>query len=163
MHRAFRHAMRSRARTHTRARLRADTIRGVNDRRPRTRWDRVALVALPAYWVLLFVATHYPRVPIPGEIPHGDKLVHFTAFGLLAGLWWWSARARRSIDDRFVWTSAAVLIAYAGFDEYVQQFFGRFTDLMDFVANSAGIASVLAALELHRRRRGRRAAPPRKV
>lgn len=121
------------------------------NRSPRTRWDRAALAALPAYWVLLFISTHYPRVSIPGEIPQSDKLVHFTAFGLLAFLYWRFARALRPPGARSVWVSGVVLIAYAALDEYLQQFFGRFTDLMDFLANTAGIVTVLAALEVRRR------------
>ncbi len=117
----------------------------------RSRWDRAALIALPAYWIALFVATHYPQVRIPDQVPGNDKLVHFTAFGLLAALYWRFARARRPISDRFVWISSVVLIAYAAFDEYVQQFVGRFTDPLDFVANASGIVTVLAILELHRR------------
>lgn len=119
---------------------------------------RAALVALPVYWVTLFIATHYPRVAIPGQIPHSDKLIHFAAFGLLALLRWWFERARRPLSDRFVWTSGAVLVAYAALDEYLQQFVGRFTDPADFVANACGIVVVLTVLELHRRRRGRRPA-----
>jgi VanZ family protein len=111
---------------------------------------RSARIALPIYWVLLFVATHYPRVRIPGEIPQSDKVVHFAAFGVLAFLYWHFARARGAA---FVWTSAAILIAYAALDEYLQQFFDRHTDLMDFVANTLGVVAVLGALELHRRRR----------
>lgn len=128
----------------------------MSDRRPRTRWDRAALFALPAYWVLLFSVTHYPRVRIPGDLPQRDKLVHFTAFGLLALLLWRFVQARRPIGDRFVWGAGAALIAYAAFDEYVQQFVGRFTDLADLGANTAGIACVLTALEVQRRRRARR-------
>lgn len=116
----------------------------------RTRWERLWLIALPVYWVALFVATHYPRVRIPGEIPHGDKLIHFAAFGLLALLFWAALRPR---DGRFVAWALPVLVAYAGFDEWLQQFVGRFTDVMDFVANTAGIVTVLGALELHRRLR----------
>jgi VanZ family protein len=115
-------------------------------------WNRAARIALPVYWVLLFVATHYPRVRIPGEIPHSDKIVHFGAFGLLAVLYWLFARAR-GLSPRFVWVSSAILIAYAGLDEYLQQFFGRYTDLMDFVANTIGIVVALAVLETHRRLR----------
>ncbi|HWO25717.1 MAG TPA: hypothetical protein VNO30_43560 [Kofleriaceae bacterium] len=59
----------------------------------RTRWQYAAQVALPAYWLLLLVATHYPRVQIPGEVTHSDKLVHFAAFGVLAFLYWQFARA----------------------------------------------------------------------
>jgi len=127
----------------------------VSDRRPRTGWDRAALVALPAYGVVLFIATHAPAVQIPGEIPHSDKLVHFSAFGILAFLVWRFAQAWRSIGDRFVWGAGSVLIVYAAFDEYLQQFVGRHTDVLDFAADTAGIVSVLTVLELVRRRRPR--------
>ncbi len=117
----------------------------------RSRRDRAALIALPAYWIALFIATHYPRVRIPDQIPGNDKLVHFTAFGLLAFLRWRFELARRPIGNRFVWVTTGVLILYAAFDEYVQQFVGRFTDPLDFLANAGGIIGVLAVLELHRR------------
>lgn len=103
-------------------------------------------IALVGYWGLLFFATHYPRVAIPGEIPNSDKLVHFGAFGGLAFLFWVAVRPR-------LWVAAAILIPYAGLDEWLQQFTGRFTDLMDFVANTIGIVVVLGALALHRRYR----------
>ncbi len=110
---------------------------------------RAFVAALVVYWILLFIATHYPRVRIPGELPHSDKLVHFAAFGLLALVFWFAMRPR-------VWVAAAILIPYAGLDEWLQQYVGRFTDLMDFIANTAGIVAVLAALELHRRWRALR-------
>jgi VanZ family protein len=117
----------------------------------RMRWARATQIALPAYWLALFVATHYPRVPIPGEIPHGDKLVHFAAFGVLAFLFWHAVKARRPLGHRFVWVAAAILIPYAALDEWLQQFVGRHTDPADLVANTAGIVAVLAVLELRRR------------
>ncbi len=116
--------------------------------RVRTRRDRAWQVALAVYWVLLFTATHYPRVRIPGEIPHSDKIVHFGAFGTLAFIFWFAIRSR-------VWVAAAILIPYAALDEWLQQFFGRFTDLLDFVANTTGIVVVLGALALHRGWRAR--------
>lgn len=127
----------------------------MTERRSRTLWDRAALVAFPVYWIALFAATHYPRVPLPGELPQGDKLVHFAAFGVLAFLFWHFVRARRPLGDRFAWVSGISLVAYAAFDEYLQQFVGRHTDPMDFAANTAGIVCILAILELSRRRRHR--------
>lgn len=118
---------------------------------PRTRRQLAASIALPVYWAVLFAATHYPRVPMPQDIPHGDKLIHFGAFGMLAFLFWQFARARGPIGDRFVWLAGAILIPYAALDEWLQQFVGRFTDLRDFIANAAGIVVVLGALEAHRR------------
>jgi len=115
---------------------------------PVPRRQRAWQIALVGYWILLFIATHYPRVVIPGEIPHSDKIVHFGAFGTLAFLFWFAIRPR-------VWVAAAILIPYAGLDEWLQQFVGRFTDLMDFFANTLGIVVVLVALEIHRRFRAR--------
>jgi VanZ family protein len=112
-------------------------------------WIRVAL---PVYWSALLLATHYPRVRIPGEIPSSDKLVHFLAFGILALLFWRFLTARaRPPTAATVWIAAAVLVPYATLDEYTQQFVGRYTDLMDWIANVAGVVSTLAALELRRR------------
>lgn len=108
------------------------------------------LVTLPVYWGLLFLATHYPRVRIPGEIPHSDKLIHFAAFGLLAFLFW---RALRPRTNRFIAWAGPLLIGYAGLDEWLQQFVGRFTDFNDFIANTAGIVAVLGVLEAIRRLR----------
>jgi VanZ family protein len=110
-------------------------------------------VALPVYWIVLAAVTHYPRVRIPGEIPSSDKLAHFAAFGLLAFLWWQLAAARGRLAASTVWVGAAVLIAYAAVDEYTQQFVGRYTDVADWIANTAGIVCVLAVLDLRRRRR----------
>jgi VanZ family protein len=111
------------------------------------RWIRVAL---PVYWVAVVAATHYPRVQIPGEIPKSDKLVHFAAFGMLA-LLFWRLLAARGLTARSVWLAAAVLIPYATIDEYTQQFVGRHTELADWIANIAGIVTVLAPLEIRRR------------
>ena len=112
-------------------------------------WIRIAL---PLYWIALFTATHYPHVPVPGEIPQSDKAIHLVAFGLLAFLFWCFLAARkRPLTGASVWIAAAVLIPYATIDELSQQFVGRYTDLADWVANVAGVAGVLAVLELHRR------------
>ena len=116
-----------------------------------TSTGRIARIALPVYWLALFTATHWPRVPIPGEIPNSDKLLHFTAFALLAVLFWVFVRARGRLGPRTVWIAAAVLLPYAGLDEWLQQFTGRYTDAMDFLANATGVAVALAVLELLRR------------
>jgi VanZ family protein len=112
-------------------------------------WIRIAL---PVYWIALFAATHYPRVPMPDEIPDSDKAIHFAAFGVLALLYWRFLAARgRPLTAASVWIAALVLVAYATLDEYTQQFVGRYTDLADWIANLAGVLGVLAVLEIRRR------------
>ncbi len=113
---------------------------------------RLALVALPLYWLALFIATHYPRLRLPDEIPQSDKIAHVTAFALLTLLVWAFAQARHPIGPRFAWISALGLVAYAALDEWLQQFVGRYTDIADFFANASGIATVSIVLEVLRRR-----------
>lgn len=119
------------------------------------KWFRIAL---PVYWIALIVATHYPQVRLPDEIPQSDKIVHATAFGVLALLFWMFLKSRRPLDAASVWIAALVLIPYAALDEYLQQFVGRDTDLMDWIADLIGISCVLLVLELRRRSRASRAA-----
>jgi TRAP-type uncharacterized transport system fused permease subunit len=124
----------------------------------RRRWrDLAFLVALPLYVVALFASTHVPHVRIPGQIPQSDKVLHFTAFAILAFLAWQFQRARgRPPGPRFVWVAGPILIAYAALDELTQDLVGRWTDPVDFAANAAGIVTVLTVLELRRRWRARR-------
>lgn len=112
------------------------------------KWFRIAL---PVYWLALVVATHYPQVRLPDEIPQSDKIVHASAFGVLALLFWMFLKSRRPLNAASVWIAALVLIPYAALDEYLQQFVGRQTDLMDWIADLIGIVCVLTVLEVRRR------------
>ncbi|MGE0478851.1 MAG: VanZ family protein [Phycisphaerae bacterium] len=116
---------------------------------PHERW---AVRALVAYACVLFGATHYPRLHLPAPVPHTDKWLHWLAYGLLAWLAWRAAYARwRVLSPRFVWKAALVLLAYAGFDEWTQQFANRSPDMGDWLADATGIVVVLAVMELRRR------------
>jgi len=85
-------------------------------------------------------------------------LAHLVAFGLLTFLFWRFVESfGRPLSGRFVWLAALWLGVYATLDEYLQQFVNRGTDLWDWLANLAGIASVLAVLEWRRRTRRPRA------
>jgi VanZ family protein len=121
---------------------------------------RAWTLALPLYWLVLAALTHYPQVRIPGEIPKSDKVVHFTAFALLAFLFWRFFAARtRVLAASFVAVAAIVLIAYASIDEYTQRFVGRDSDWIDWIANLSGVTCCLIGLELHRRMRRSRPKP----
>ena len=117
---------------------------------------RLWRLALPFYWALLAFSTHYPSVYIPTNITYRDKVVHCCAFGGLAFLYWQFAETRkRPLTSTFVWSAAVVLLAYAAIDEYTQQFFGRDTDILDFLADLIGVTSMLTVLEWRRRRPSR--------
>jgi VanZ family protein len=115
-----------------------------------TQWYRRAL---PAYWLFLFCVTHLPFLRLDLPIESSDKVAHLGAFGLLAFLFWRFVEALgRPLSGRFVYLAGFWLFAYAGFDEYLQQFVGRSTDLDDWLCDTAGITAVLLLLEWRRRK-----------
>ena len=115
----------------------ADSI----DNPPRTsRW----LIALGVYWLVLFTATHVPTPElVAGAMElNVDKLIHLTAYALLATL---MLAAWRSLGWRRVgWTTLLVAVGYAVFDEFTQPLVGRICDALDLLADVAGVFLALA-------------------
>lgn len=110
-------------------------------------------VALAVYWLALFATTHLPIERLPEPVADSDKLIHFTAFAGLAALLWLFLRARPGgATVRTAALAAAVLVPYAILDEYTQQLVGRHTDVLDGIADVAGITCALLVCELVRRR-----------
>jgi VanZ family protein len=98
---------------------------------------RLGVIALLAYWLLIFVGTHLPRVPdiVPGL---GDKSKHFVAFFGL-GLLLCYVTNSRDLVKRFG-TIGLIGMSYAALDELTQNFVvGRQPDLMDFIADTIGL------------------------
>ncbi|MBK8914439.1 MAG: VanZ family protein [Phycisphaerales bacterium] len=110
-------------------------------------------ITLAAYWILLFAATHYPRVELRGLPQQSDKWVHFLAYALLAWLFWrwWRGSGRANAGM----VTIVVLSAYAAIDEWTQGFVGRGTDSADWLADVAGVCAVVGLLECRRWRAGR--------
>jgi VanZ family protein len=107
---------------------------------------------LAAYWLTLFVATHIPRAP---EIPleNGDKLVHFSAYAMLALL----AAACWSCYRPLKWRGLLLIVlaisVYGALDELTQIPVGRTADWRDWVTDVLGAgAAVYAALQRGLRR-----------
>ncbi|PHQ32004.1 VanZ family protein [Rhodopirellula bahusiensis] len=97
---------------------------------------RLAVIALAAYWIAIFVGTHLPKIPktLPAV---NDKVMHFTAFFGLATLLCYCTTSPR------VWRRFPIIVAmclvYACVDELTQSFVrGRHSDVMDFLADAAG-------------------------
>ncbi len=85
------------------------------------------------------VASSRPVVGGP-EIPHFDKVVHFLVYGLLGTLF---ARVRslRTWGGLGIGWAVVFASAYGAIDEVHQSFTpGRFVELADWVADSAGAA-----------------------
>jgi VanZ family protein len=110
---------------------------------------KVILVYVPlaVYWIALFVGTSMPSMNVP-SFTLNDKLVHFTAFFILAFLLSLSIlyQNKYQILKNFYIVSAFIISSLYGLiDEFHQIFIpGRSSDILDWTADSAGaLAGVL--------------------
>lgn len=119
-------------------------------------------LARPAFWcyaAALFVATHWPKLTVPGAEIRSDLLVHAAVFGgwtfLLGVCGFFGAwRARRSIA-----IAVGIGILYASFDEGLQAIpaLKRVCAWDDFGADCLGVVMGGAALVVLARVLARRA------
>ncbi len=81
-----------------------------------------------------------------GDFPEwAHVLAHFAEYAILAALWVWALWP--AIGQRSLPAAAAISLLYAISDEIHQRYVpGRFSDPMDVVVDSLGIAFVLIAL-----------------
>jgi VanZ family protein len=99
-----------------------------------------------AGWLLLMaVATSYPNLHTPKELPQGDKVVHLVSYAVLAVLILRiSASCGRGASD--LWWIIPAGLALAGADEFHQVLIpGREVSLGDFIFNAIGLCLGLAA------------------
>lgn len=104
---------------------------------------RLGLIVLACYWMAIFAGTHWPEPPdIAPDV--SDKVKHFGAYFGLGLLLCYVGKSQRPF--RRFGSVAAIGIAYGAFDEITQQFVqGRFPDVMDFLADIAGITTAIVA------------------
>ncbi|TWT56556.1 VanZ family protein [Allorhodopirellula solitaria] len=105
---------------------------------------RLGILILVVYWCAIFTGTHLPV--IPGGMPRiNDKVLHFTAFFILATLLCYCTTSKR-VWPRVGWIIATCLI-YGVVDELTQALVrGRTPDVKDFFADALG---TLAAVSLY--------------
>ncbi len=113
------------------------------------RWKYWYRRALPAYVVFLCTSTHLPNLRLQGE--NADKRAHLMAFAALGFLYWRFWETFRRPGPWFALSALGTLAAYAGLDEYSQQFFGRSTDIEDWYMDMLGVSVTLLLLEVERR------------
>ncbi|MEM0914984.1 MAG: VanZ family protein [Planctomycetota bacterium] len=107
-------------------------------------WRALAVV----YAAGLSVGTHWPRLDLgPNDLGYGlqlDKLLHAGAFGGLAVLAWWARPAgRRRGDAVNGWVVLIGVTAWAGLDEWTQQWFDRQIGWDDVLASWCGVWSAV--------------------
>lgn len=121
-----------------------------------------AIIWLAIIFVLLVLPSRDVQAPSAwahflGEI-HADKIVHFSLFGILVGLWTipYASRHSQSANTRFFLIICISACAFGAIMEWVQL---RFTDRDyengDIVADSLGAISgmIISMLWVRRRRR----------
>jgi VanZ family protein len=103
---------------------------------------------LAGYWLAIFAGTHVPP-EFPGLPPAGyDKIAHFTAYFLLAGMMIIAWRYYRGRVTAWTVLAVAMLVAcYAAIDEITQPWFRRDCDINDWFADMRGaLLGIFAAL-----------------
>jgi VanZ family protein len=109
-------------------------------------------IGLALFWLALFVATHIPDTS--GLLPtqQNDKVLHFTAYLLLAGAlataWQLAGGILTSRHLFFAWFA---VLAYGAFDETTQIPVGRDCSIWDWTADAAGAAVGLMLFVVLRR------------
>jgi VanZ family protein len=115
---------------------------------------RALRFALPPLLVAagIFFLSSRPVLPA-ADIPHLDKVMHFSVYALLS---WFTARALRAYGmrvDLAVLAAIAISAAYGLSDEIHQRYVpGRTYDLRDLVADVIGAATAALAWRARTRR-----------
>lgn len=115
----------------------------------------ICKVALGLYALVLFTATHVPpNMPfLPPEIGHLDKLYHFTAYAILAGLIAMTWQLSSGVLTKGQLVGLWIAILFLGvIDELTQIPVHRDCDIWDWVADACGSAAGLWTFARLRRR-----------
>ncbi|GJQ29167.1 MAG: hypothetical protein HBSAPP03_10510 [Phycisphaerae bacterium] len=106
--------------------------------------------AFAIYALILFTATHWPRLRIEGPMPRPDLWLHVGAFGAWAALcgacaWWGAWSAWRNLAVTWL-----VGVLYAALDEGLQLIpaLGRFAAWDDYAANVVGVTLGVVAIAI---------------
>jgi VanZ family protein len=118
-------------------------------------WKKMILLATAGYWLVIFVLTHVPVRSSP-TVSVNDKLAHFVAYFILAGLLyltlWLHQPARRGIG----WIVLVVAMIYGAVDEVLQIPIGRSCEWGDWFADVAGAGAMVLLIGTFRHILGRR-------
>jgi len=114
----------------------------------RAAWPRLLMLGVTVtYWVALFVGTHLPKIP-KALVKPSDKTLHFGAYlglGLLVLITW---SLFRPLNRRQILTVIGILALYGALDEITQPLVGRHADVLDWLADLAGVAVAVAIVRI---------------
>jgi len=107
---------------------------------------RLARAAFFLYAAALLVATHWPRLQVPGAQAQSDKLAHLAAYFIWTLLAVAAGFFGPALSQRNVRYAALLALGYSLADECSQLIpvFGRQFSLLDAAANAGGVAAAYA-------------------
>lgn len=110
-------------------------------------WPRFLAWGAVAYTLFLLYATHHPKPEnLVGANPPSDKLLHFLAYGALAGIVSAAVAARGGWSIRTAASALVLLAVFAAADEATQPIFGRAADVFDWAYDEVGLLAGLATI-----------------
>jgi VanZ family protein len=124
-------------------------------RQNRLSFTVVSQVALAGCVLFLLTATHLPPTSplLPNEVHNLDKVFHFTAYAILAGLlatvWQLKSGILTARHLRWAWVAVAI---FGALDEITQIAVHRDCSLWDWTADVTGAATGLLAFVWLRKR-----------
>lgn len=114
---------------------------------PASKFGRLTLALLLAYWSLAFVGTHLPGTTVQAlkqgwmlSLPHADKIAHTVLYAglafLLMGALRWVGKLGSASSIAVAFSVASI---YGMIDEYLQSFIPRRSmDVADWLADNMG-------------------------
>ncbi|MBW8000393.1 MAG: hypothetical protein FVQ80_00020 [Planctomycetes bacterium] len=106
---------------------------------------KLTIITLIIYWVFLAIISHIPIPELVYQARVSDKNLHLVAYMILVFLLWFSLRPEQKVNWRkiTVWWVILIIGVYAVMDEVIQGVVGRNCDMMDFIADMAGVLAGL--------------------
>ena len=112
--------------------------------------QKITIILLVFYWLSFFILAHIPEPGFVRKAGVSDKGLHFLAYLILVFLLWFAVSPDQKVGWRktIVWWVFILLTVYGAVDEVLQGFTGRNCDVMDIVANIAGVFTGLILLSV---------------
>lgn len=104
-------------------------------------------IAAPILWAAIVFLLHVVKIPQEQSsrwnVPHADKVVHFTMFGILSFLCWRSWMFLKEKRNQLQWMVVFIIsVSYGALLEWIQSVSGteRDSDFFDWLADLSGTA-----------------------
>jgi VanZ family protein len=112
--------------------------------------QKLILALLALYWPAIFILLHMRLPQVVRRVAVSDKTIHYLAYFVLVFLLWCAISPEKKVNWRKsnVWWLLFVVVCYGVFDEWLQDYVGRGSDVRDFLADVAGGVTSLIVLTI---------------